>query len=371
MRALHVLSTLERGGIAASLRQLLPVLTQTEQVAAEVAILYGESQYQAAIAAYGVHTHSLNLTSKYDGRGVLRLARLFGSGRFQIVHAHGWPAVLFVALASLLAGRPHFVLTEHSITNRRRRLGLKPLDQFVYSRFQQIIAVSQAAAGALAAWLPQLTGRITLIYNGLDAAHFDRTRYDRAQLRRELGIPERQPVILFAGGIAYHKGTDLLLAALNQLHAMPDNVEPPLTLIAGGGVLDGEMQAAAKALQQAGRVRFLGFCNNLPKLMAAADLFVLASRWEGCPMAVLEAMAMELPIIATGVGGIPELIEEGQSGLLLPADDATALTQAIARLLSNRPLACHLGQMARRRLLDCFTVERGGRALAAVYQSIV
>jgi glycosyltransferase involved in cell wall biosynthesis len=371
MRVLHVVSTLDRGGIAASLRQLLPVLTEREDVVAEVAVLYGESQYGGEMHALGIPIHHLNLTSKYDGRAVFHLAQLFGSGRFQSVNAHGWPAVLLVALASLLANGPRFVLTEHSVTNRRRRWRLKPLDRFVYSRFQHVVAVSQAAAEALARWLPQVAPQITLIHNGLDPAQFNRALHDRAQIRQALGIDNERPVILFAGGLAYHKGTDVLLQALAQLHAAPDRFETPLTLIAGDGTLDAEMEAVAAGLQLKGQIRLLGFCSNLPDLMVAADLFVLASRWEGCPMAVLEAMAMELPIIATRVGGVPELIEDGRSGLLLPAGDAPALSQAMTHLLSNHALASYLGCMARRRVLDCFTVEQGGRALAAVYQSVL
>jgi glycosyltransferase involved in cell wall biosynthesis len=376
MRALHVVSTLDRGGIAASLRQLLPVLTEGEGVDIEVAILYGESQYRTEMCGFGIPIHHLRLTSKYDGRGVFRLAQLFRSDRYQIIHAHGWPAVLLVALASLLAGRSlPFIMTEHSVTNRRRRWRLKPLDQFVYSRFQHVIAVSRAAAEALADWLPQVRGRITLIYNGLDPAFFNRAGRDRDQLRAELGIHGRQPVILFAGGMAYHKGTDVILQALAQLQTATeqggDPLSAPLTLIAGDGVLDETTKGLAAGLEQTGQVRFLGFCSNLADLMVAADLFVLASRWEGCPMVMLEAMAMELPIIATRVGGVPELIEDGQSGLLVPAGDVVALSQAVSHLLSNGPLASHLGCMARRRVGDCFMVEQGSQALAAVYQSVL
>lgn len=376
MHALHIVSTLDRGGIAASLRQLLPVLTKNEQVSVEVAILYGESQYQSEMGALGIPIDHLKLTSKYDGRGVLRLARLFRSGRYQIAHAHGWPAVLFVALASLLAGGSlSFVMTEHSVTNRRRRWRIKPLDQFVYSRFDRVVAVSRAAAEALSAWLPQVSGRITLIYNGVDPEPFSQARRGRNQVRMALGVDEHRPLILFAGGMAYHKGTDVLLQAIAQLEVDTEQGSnrhlPPLALIAGDGVLDETMKGLAAELQQADRVRFLGFCSNLAELMGAADLFVLASRWEGCPMAVLEAMAMALPIVATNVGGVPELIEDGQSGLLVPAGDGAALSQAMSRLLSNRPLAGQLGCMARRRVMDYFTVERGSQALAAVYQNVL
>lgn len=368
MRLLHVVSTLDRGGIAASLRQLLPVLVEDHSFAVEIAILYGDSQYQAAMSQEGVHFHFLQMTSKYEGRAVFRLARLFRSGRFQVVHAHGWPAVLLVALASLLAGEPGYILTEHSVTNRRRRWRLKLLDRFIYSRFQQVIAVSQAAADALVAWLPETAGRISLIYNGLEPAQFERSGEVRGRVRRELVIADSAPVILFAGGWQHHKGADILLNALGWLQDGGYAGQPPITLIAGVGQPRADIVELASRLD--GRVQFLGFRSDLSDLMAAADLFVLASRWEGCPMAVLEAMAMGLPIIASRVGGVPELIEDGKSGLLLPAEDAPALGRGIAHLLNNQGLACQLGQAARRRVENCFTVGQGARALAAVYGAV-
>jgi glycosyltransferase involved in cell wall biosynthesis len=295
---------------------------------------------------------------------------LFRHGRYQVVHAHGWPAVLLVALASLVAGEPAFVLTEHSVTNRRRRWRLKPLDLFVYGRFQRVIAVSQAAAEALLAWLPQTEGRIRLIYNGLEPAGFGRNSEVRLRVRQALAIGESVPVILFAGGLQAHKGADVLLNALGRL---PDGeaFARPLTLMAGLGEAGGEFEEVVGRLRLDGGVRFLGFRSDLADLMAAADLFVLASRWEGCPMAVLEAMAMGLPVIASRVGGVPEMIEDGVSGLLLPAGDALALSRAITHLLGDRALACQLGQAARRRVENCFTVQQGAGALAAVYREVV
>jgi glycosyltransferase involved in cell wall biosynthesis len=176
-------------------------------------------------------------------------------------------------------------------------------------------------------------------------------------------LPEGIPLIFAAGSLEHRKGIDILLHALARLK---DPV--PMTVVAGDGPLRPILESLAAELGIAASVHFLGFRPDLPRIMAAADLFVLSSRWEGCPMVVLEAMALGRPIVATAVGGVPELLVDGESGRLVPPESPEALSQAIQEILVDPDGLLDMGSRARQRLLACFQVERSARQMLQVYR---
>ncbi|MCI0645023.1 MAG: glycosyltransferase family 4 protein [Chloroflexi bacterium] len=342
-----------------------------------VATLYETGQYSQWLAQCQITTHNLGLAHKYDLRGLFRLVHLLRTDCFDIVHAHGWPAVLFAALASLLVRRPRYVLTEHSTTNRRRRWRLKSLDRFIYSRVQAVPAVSQAAVRGLVAWLPKVAGKVSLVYNGIDPERVRQGVGTREATRAALGLEDDIPLILLAAGsLEHHKGVDVFLQALAQLIGCPakegiDKGPMFKAIIAGDGRLCPALEELAIQLGLHNHVYFLGFRQDVPALMAVTALFVLSSRREGCPMGVLEAMALGLPIVATATGGVPELVVHEEHALLAPADDPTQLSQAMARLLADRPLARRLGRAARQRLEGQFLAQTSADQLVAIYQRIL
>lgn len=378
MQILHVVSTLERGGIGTSLCHLLPQQTLMPDIGVEAAVFYETGAKSQQLAGQGIPIHNLRLIHKYDPFVFLRLFRLIHTGRYDVIQVHGWPAVFFVSLLSLVIRRPAYLLTEHSVTNRRRRLGLKLLDRFIYSRFQAISAVSQAAVTALAAWLPEVKPRITMIHNGLDASRLRGQSKSRAIMRAELDIDENVPLIITAGTLDHHKGLDVLLHALPQFLSLlaeaDDNrfpvQQPPIVLVAGDGILRKSLEELAAALGLTERVRFIGYRDDLPVLMSAADLFVLSSRWEGCPMAVLEAMTLGVPIVATGVGGVPELVLHNETGLVVAPENPNEMAVAMFDLLSNPEKAYCLARAGQDRLAKCFSVQRSADCLAKVYEQI-
>jgi glycosyltransferase involved in cell wall biosynthesis len=142
-------------------------------------------------------------------------------------------------------------------------------------------------------------------------------------------------------------------------------------LIVGGGRREAEIQQAAADLGLSGQVHFLGSRVDVPDLLQAMDTFVLPSYSEGLSLSLLEAMAAGLPVIATAVGGNPELVMDGVTGLLIPAKDAEALAAALERVLADPAWAKEMGEKARRQVAENYSVERLGREINGIYEELV
>jgi glycosyltransferase involved in cell wall biosynthesis len=172
---------------------------------------------------------------------------------------------------------------------------------------------------------------------------------------------------LSAGGLEYRKGIDVLIEAL----ALLDADFAPHTIIAGAGPLKAALLAQARQAGIASRVEFIGHYPDLPALFGDADVFVSSSRWEGCPMVILEAMAAGAPIVATAAGGVPELVENGTSGLVVPTENPRALADALSCLLTQRELAAQFGRAAQERCQVEFRAHDKATALGAIYQAVL
>ncbi len=194
--------------------------------------------------------------------------------------------------------------------------------------------------------------KLAMIYSGI--ADDEPPDVDRVAVRSALGVPADAPLILFAGRLAEQKGVDDLIKAIDILqHVRPHYV----TLLAGAGPHRERLEDLAAAFQLGGRVRFLGHREDVPHLLAAADLVVLPSLYEGLPNVVLEAMRFGKPVVATAAPGTTELVLDQQTGLLVPRRNHVALAQAIRTVLDDPALAARLGAAGRARVETEFRAE--------------
>jgi glycosyltransferase involved in cell wall biosynthesis len=209
--------------------------------------------------------------------------------------------------------------------------------------------------------------KVRVVANGVDVAAIDSAR-PGPLVRRELGLPESSPVIGLVGRLDHwgkgHKELFEAMAILKERH-------PVHALIVGGGRRIDEIKALAASLGLDGEVHFLGTRRDVPDLLNAMDIFVLPSYSEGVSLALLEAMAAGLPVIATAVGGLPEVVTDGENGLLIPPRDAEALATALARLLEASDFAKKLGQNARKHVREHFSLDRLGREINEIYEELV
>lgn len=249
-----------------------------------------------------------------------------------ILAANAYPDAVGASHLARLFGVPLLVTVLGSDMNlSAQHFALRPQIAAALGRASRVIAVSGALGDRVAeTGVPR--SRIAIVRNGVDGEQF--AIRDAAEARARLGLPQDRRLVVFVGNLLAVKGPDVLVEAAGKLAASSG---PPIHLcVVGGGALADQLDARAKALGVADRIRFTGrvLPTDVPAYMNAADVFCLPSRDEGCPNVVLEALASGKPVVATRVGGIPELIRE-ENGILVPSEDpaalAAALTEAAAR----------------------------------------
>lgn len=299
----------------------------------------------------------LRIRNHFDFLAGLQLRRLVRAGQFDIAHFH-------TARAHALSPWLHGLHVTRLVTRRMdypTRPGLLTRLLYLHS-VDKIVAISQGVQTAL------LTGgipaeRIRLIPSGVPTAHFTRKPLVRERVRAQYGVAAHVPLVVAVGALVARKGHSLLLAAA---HILKEQGYDMRYCISGEGPLRPVLEAQAQTLGIAPEVQFIGFCSDIPGLLAAADLFVHVPLHEGLGVAVIEALAAGLPIIASRVGGIPELIEDGKTGLLIPPRDSIALANALIRLVSAPQLAytlAHTGQEFVRQRFDTLVMAKANEAL--------
>ena len=360
-RLLLVVDSLETGGAerhVADLAASLAARGHDVTVACSVAGVFA-----APLEAAGVAVRPLVrrlVKRRLSVRLARALRRLVRTGSFDLVHAHLYASASAAALATLGTGVP-LVVTEHTEGHWRRRRH-RHGSRFVYRRASVVIAVSNAIRALLAERYGVPRTKVACIPPG--TAPSPAPPKPRAPTAGGKGV-----VVGHVGRLQPEKGADVFLAAVARvLHAAPN----ARILVVGDGPERGGLEALARSLGLDGRVEFLGERPDARELIAGLDVLVVSSRSEGSPLVALEAMEAGVPVVATAVGGIPDQIQHGRTGLLVPPDAPEDLAAAIVDLLADPARARALGEAGRRRALARFDhsemvarVERiSARALA-------
>lgn len=287
--------------------------------------------------------------------------------QINIVHAHDYKTDL---LALLLARSDRVIplATAHGWTghSRRERWLYYPADRRLLRRFPAVIAVSSEIRRTLVA-AGVRADRVATIVNGIAAGAFRRDRLGEAEARAKLGLTRGDLVIGAVGRLERQKRFDILLSAVGQLVARG---YPVKLVIAGDGSLREELQRMADALGVASACRLVGHSVDVAAVHQALNLFVQSSDYEGTSNAVLEAMALETPIVATDVGGTRDLIRDGIDGLLVPPGSVTALAGAIAQALDDGVATDRRVAAARARVEAELSFETRMRAVESVYETL-
>jgi len=357
VRALVLISGLAVGGaerVTVSFMRRLKVLG----IPAAVCTVTGrhDSRLAQELRDAGVVRHDLGARRLLDPRAAVRLARLLKRERVDVVHAHGQDASILAAAVRPFARVP-LVVTRHVLDEPSATWRLRVRARLACAAFRRadaVAAVSGAAAERLAevARLPRTSIRV--IANGIDLEPFDGPAPEIVRAARQaLGAQNGQRLVLVPAVLRAGKGHEVLLDAMPRLLL---HVPTTRVLIIGGGEREPELRARARHLGEA--VRFLGPREDVPRLLAACDLVVLPSLSEALPTALMEAAAAGRPVVATRVGGIPEIVEDGCTGLLVPPDDAPALADAMAALLGDVERARAFGAAARTLAGERFGIEQ-------------
>ena len=248
----------------------------------------------------------------------------------------------------------------------RERLGYYPADKWVLARFPRLIAVSTDIRNELVAHGAD-SSCIATILNGIDSRRFSRDRSREREVRTALGLTAKDVVIGAVGRLEPQKRFDLLLDAFAALNARRPETR---LVIVGDGSQRAALEAQRQALKLDGSCVLLGHVTDVAPAHHAFDLFVQSSDYEGTPHAVLEAMALETPIVATDVGGTAELVEDGVHGRIVPPGDIDVLNGAIEALLADRARTTAMAANARRRVENELSFESRVRRVEAIYEEI-
>ena len=315
----------------------------------------------------GVAVHTLGVTGRLDVTKWPRLVRILRRRGFDILHTHLFHADLAGRPAGIAAGVRHIVHTVH-VAERRFRPWQFAWARWMAASADRIVCVSTGVRDfhARRAGLP--LGRYTVIHNGIDAARYARDTRRRAELRRRWGLGDDDVLCAFVGRLDRQKGVDVLLEAFAASAAACGRLH---LLLAGDGPLAGLVTRWMARSPSAPRVRAIGFTDDVPAVLAAADVFVQPSRWEGFCLAAAEAMAAALPVVACDVPGLNEVVADGQTGILCRPDSPACLTDALTRLAEDADLRAALGAAGLRRVKQRFDVATFIDRHAALYQSLL
>ncbi|MBI3170854.1 MAG: glycosyltransferase, partial [Chloroflexi bacterium] len=195
--------------------------------------------------------------------------------------------------------------------------------------------------------------KITTIYNAI--MPFDVSHIDREVVRKKIGLKKNDVFFVAVGRLVYEKGHEFLVEAMSTVTQSDAHA---IAGICGAGPLHDQLQAQIEKLNLQDKVKLLGQWDEIPELLAASDVFALPSRWEGLPMALLEGMMAGLPVIATRVEGVDEVVQPGEHGLLVPLESPAELAQAILQLLRSPQDRQRMGRAARERVLSSYTTDR-------------
>ncbi len=296
------------------------------------------------------------------------LRRLVREQRYDIVHAHDYKTDLL----TLLLARFEKIIplsTAHGWTGHswREKLLYYPIDRRLLTKFPRVIAVSSEIREELlrAGAKPE---RVTTILNGIDHERFRRDRSRVGEARTRLGVGAGEIVLGSMGRVEPQKRFDVLLEAFASLHQKRPNLR---LLIAGEGSLRSELEVLATRLGIASVCRLLGHYANVVEFHHAIDMFVQSSEYEGTPNVVLEAMALETPVVATSAGGTGEAITDGVHGLLVAPRNATALASTIERALGDPAATAGRTEAARRRVEGELSFDTRMRKVESIYEELV
>ncbi|OGP61745.1 MAG: hypothetical protein A2V67_10320 [Deltaproteobacteria bacterium RBG_13_61_14] len=324
----------------------------------------------AGLLEEGVPVASLGLPGRVSGAYFFRLPGAFRRlcqelkrQKTDILHCFLFQANFLGRIAARITGVPKNISSLRVMEAEHRSQFF--LDRLTSSWVTRWTAVGEAVRRFAISEIGLDPARIKVIPNGIALAELDRA--DRGIVRREFGISSEAPLLGTIGRLHPQKGVDLLLRALRELKGQFPALK---TLIVGEGPALPALRALASDLGLVQDVIFTGLRRDVPNILAAADLLVLASRWEGMPNVVLEAFAAGRAVVATRVGAVEEMVQDGETGILVPAEDPPALARAIGSLLADPPGRARLAAAGRARVEKEFSLEKMVRLTQELYEDV-
>ncbi len=379
LKVLHIITRLDKGG---SSENTLLTASGLDKGRFDVTLVFGKTKdpdgrVRRALSDNGINYRVVprlvrQLDPWSDLTAFLRLYAIIKRGDFDIVHTHTSKAGILGRWAAKLAGVKVIIHTPHGhifygyFGPVRNRLFIM-LERFTAHITDRIITLTQRGKDEHVKFGISKADKFVSIYSGVELEKFINSNYDPAQARESLGIPPNGPVIGTITRLEPVKGNMYFIEAIPQVIKIFPDLK---VIITGDGAQKRAMENKIKELSLSRNVILRGATNDAPGALSALDIFVLPSLNEGMGRCLLEAMALSKPIIATDVGGVSEIVENGVNGILVPPKDPDALAQAIISLLGNKARADGMGKSGKGKLNRFFSAQAMVEKIEALYEEL-
>jgi len=366
-KILHLVEDLKVGGLERVLESIVLSLDKSKYDVHVWCLVEG-GEIAEELKEKGMPVRIIGKRSYYNLSNILLLAYLVRRENFHIIHTHGYFASTFGRLAAILAGVPVMITHVHSTYYEYGKRNLM-IERFLSFFTDNVICVSKAVQRFVVEKEGIRESRTSVIYNGISFPWNGLSSEDRKAKRASVSVSSQDVVIIEVASLTANKGHHFLLNAFQQIYKKNPTIK---LIIVGDGPLQSTIQEEAKKLGMESAVIFTGQRKDVYELLAMSDIFILPSMIrEGLSIAMIEAMAMGLPVIGSNVGGIPELIEDRVSGFLVSPGDTDQLARIIDLLATEQDLRKRLGQQGKRIYEEKFTLPRMVQQIEALYDHLL
>ncbi|HMI07342.1 MAG TPA: glycosyltransferase [Flavobacterium sp.] len=335
MKIMHLCLSLGKGGAEKLLVDSLPFyVNQGHEVRIiQLSSILEEPTYIESVENAGIKVITLSNGGFRNLKLIQKLMQAIRSEKPDVLHVHLFPCLYFASIASrLMKNFPVMVFTEHNNQNRRMTKGyLQPIENFMYARYNAIVAISGNVAAMLRNWLPSQINKIRIIENGVNVEKFTAAEpYDVVYFSKHFNLQENNVKLFMASRFNYQKDQQTIIRALELL---PHHFH---VFLAGDGPEMGKAQTLANELQRQERVHFLGFRTDIPKLMKSADINILSSFFEGFSGVTLEALSSGKPFLGSDVPGINDIVPD--KSFLFEKENPKQLAGKIMAITTDKDL---------------------------------
>ncbi len=372
MKVVHIIKATRISGAERHLLMLLTALRQRGVDAHLLVLVEPDTPMDALIAeaeARAIPAQRLTIHHDIDITLVRRIRQKLNGLTPDILHTHLIHADVYGYPAGKQANVPYIITTRHNNDKFRKHPVINLPQRFLWSGYAACIVISDALRQFVVDVEKAPPEKVTVIRYGLEYEPIsdEAIQHARHALRAELNLPDEALVLGMACRLVEQKGIPDALKAVAQI--APDYPDAHL-VIAGDGDLHQPLVMQAADLNLADRTHFLGWRDDVQQDITAFDVFLMPSLWEGFGLVMIEAMSRRVPTIASAVSALPEIVADGETGLLVPAQDADAIARALRHLLNDRTLRRHMGLLGEARVADHFSAERMADETLALYQRL-
>ena len=365
-KILHVIDSLHLGG-AQEVVLNLATCGDRKRFSHEVATMHGRGVYWERMAALKIPLHSLS-PHKFLPCYAASLPALLLRGKFDILHCHLIASNIIAKPIGRICGVPTILNHDHTNDDHRANDPIRLALDSLSNRFvTQIIAVSDSCRNFLIEREGVPEARIRLVQNAIDLQRFSPDSGTKTGARKTLRLPLDVPIVAGVGRLNPQKNFSLFIRVAAEILK-----EHPTTVfvLAGEGPQEGELRKLARESGVGDQLHFCGYVPDTRQVYLAADVLLMPSLFEGLPMSLLEAMAMRLPVVASSLDGISEVVDDGHDGFLVPSGDARMFCERVCGLLRDPALAKRTGISASEKIARKFSAGRMCREVEEIYDRL-